>query len=155
MVTDEGSSTKATTRWSPLLTFACIVGGILLVLLWLSSQERYVYVDTSGEFFAEGEGAIYEEAEAGMWVDFLQVTLQSNRRDGFEWELTDVTGQTRLELISKEYVPPMRWMVGADGTEVWTFAVEMMGGATISMEYGQPWEGGAKAARTFVLTLDH
>ena len=142
-------------RRRPIIIFGSIVGGILLVSLWIGMHSRYVSVDASCERFAEGEGAICEEAEADMWVDFLQVTLCSNPTTGFEWKLTDVTGQSRVEFVSKEYVPPTaNEIAGADGTEVWTFAVHQMGGATISMEYSQPWEGGTKAARTFDLALD-
>ena len=141
-------------RRKPIIILGCIVGGILLVFLWMASHSRYVYVDASCEGSVESEGVICEEAEADMWVDFLQVTLCSNPTTGFEWKLTDVTGQLRVEVISKEYVSPTANEIEeADGTEVWTFTVDLMGDATISMEYSQPWEGGTRAARTFDLAL--
>ncbi len=138
-----------------LIIFGCIAVVILLVFLWMFSHSRYVYVDASCERYINGEGVICEEAEADMWIDFLQVTLCSNPTSGFEWKLTDVNGQLRVEFMSKEYIPPTTNEIeGADGIEIWTFTVHVMGDATISMEYSQPWEGGTQAARTFDLLLN-
>jgi inhibitor of cysteine peptidase len=42
---------------------------------------------------------------------------------------------------------------GTAGQEVWTFKAFKTGKSTISIEYSRPWEGGEKAAWTFVLTV--
>ncbi|HEY41468.1 MAG TPA: protease inhibitor I42 family protein [Dehalococcoidia bacterium] len=144
-----------TIRLKPAIIFGCTVGVILLLFLWMSSHSRYTYVDASCENSVESQGAICEEAEADMWVDFLQVTLCSDHADGFEWQLTDVTGQLRVEVLSREYFSPSTdESEELDGTEVWTFTLGLTGNVTISMEYSQPWEGGTRAARTFDLSLN-
>ncbi len=66
----------------------------------------------------------------------------------------DLPEKTVLRHVDNKYIPPdAEGVVGAAGKEVWTFHAEEKGKSTIFMEYNQPWEGGTKAARTFVLTV--
>jgi predicted secreted protein len=72
--------------------------------------------------------------------------------------LAEISDQTVVEQVDHKYValseegkkPPPP---GTPGGEIWTFKALKEGKSTISMEYGQPWEGGEKAAWTFVLTV--
>jgi inhibitor of cysteine peptidase len=87
----------------------------------------------------------------------LTVALCSNPTTGFQWSETaqigdpTVVGQTEHTYVIKEYgtLPP----AGAPGKEQWTFKALKEGKSTVSFEYSQPWEGGEKAAWTFVLTV--
>ena len=88
----------------------------------------------------------------------LTVTLCSNPTTGNQWESPQITDQTVLEQVDHKFVPPEYKgdrppPPGTPGKEVWTFKTLKEGKSTISMEYSQPWEGGMKATRTFVLTV--
>ena len=88
----------------------------------------------------------------------LIVTLCSNPSTGFEWsDSAQISDQTVLQQIDHKFepaegrdkLPPL----GAPAQETWTFKALKRGTSAISLEYGQPWEAGAKAAWTFVLTV--
>lgn len=86
----------------------------------------------------------------------LRVTLESNASTGFKWELKAISDQSVVSLVDNQYIttasqnPPV---VGAAGTEVWTFKALKAGTAAISMAYSRPWEGGEKGVETFNLTV--
>lgn len=98
----------------------------------------------------------------------LTVHLKSDPATGFEWELVTITDETVLEEVEHKYVGPEAVAPEGPGgkeepvappepmppkEEWWTFKALKQGESIISMEYSQPWEGGTKAARTFVLTV--
>jgi len=90
--------------------------------------------------------------------DSFTVTLCSNPTTGFEWESAKIADQTVLQQVDHKFVPPQDIgdrppPPGSPGQEVWTFTALKEGKSTISMEYSRPWEGGEKAAWTFVLTV--
>ena len=95
------------------------------------------------------------EVSAG-WL--VTITLESNATTGFKWELSEPIDEGMLALIKSEYVlnnetNQDKPVVGAGGTEVWTFETLTPGDATISMAYNRPWEGGEKGVRKFTLTI--
>jgi len=88
----------------------------------------------------------------------LTVTLCSNPSTGFEWESARISNQTVLQQVDHKFEAPEYTgdgppPPGSPGKEVWTFKALKEGKSTISMEYSRPWEGGEKAAWTFVLTV--
>ena len=116
-----------------------------------------VSVDASCADFYESQH-ISKEVEVAVGDSFT-VTLCSNASTGLRWtELAEIGDQTVVEQVDHKYValseegkkPPPP---GTPGEEVWTFNALKQGKSTISMEYGQPWESGEKAAWTFVLTV--
>jgi len=132
----------------------CAVVVVLLGIFSLRAGDGNVFVDVSCDDFVEQGGAISEEVEVDQWVDLLIVNLCSNQTTGFEWELTENTNEKVLIFEDTEYVAPeAEGVVGAAGKEVWTFKPFRPGETTISMEYSQPWSGGEKAVRTFLLTV--
>ena len=48
---------------------------------------------------------------------------------------------------------PTTTLLGAPGTEEWTFAALSTGTTTIATDYGRPWEGGEKGVWTFSATV--
>ena len=94
-------------------------------------------------------GKEVEIAEGGVLI----VTLESNPTTGYQWELSEITGNDILELVSSEFQPAETGLVGAGGTEVWTFKALARGEATINLEYSRPWEGGEKGEKTFSLNV--
>lgn len=85
----------------------------------------------------------------------LTVTLGSNPTTGFSWnetaQIADATvlQQTESKVLSAED----KGLVGASGSQVWTFKALQKGTTTLSMDYGRPWEGGEKGVWTFELTV--
>ena len=86
----------------------------------------------------------------------LVLILESNPTTGFSWELSEPIGENLLALIESRYEPGAdtgTGLVGAGGTEVWTFGTLAAGETTITMEYSRPWDGGEKAAQTFEVSV--
>jgi inhibitor of cysteine peptidase len=85
----------------------------------------------------------------------LTVSLGSNPTTGFSWtETAQIGDPTVLQQSESNFLPPENeGLVGASGTQVWTFTALKKGTSTISMEYGRPWEGGEKGVWTFELTV--
>jgi inhibitor of cysteine peptidase len=83
------------------------------------------------------------------------VTLCSNATTGFQWsESAQISDPTVIQQISHETVAPENTgLVGAPGTEVWTFKALKKGTSTITMEYSRPWEGGETGVWTFNLSV--
>jgi len=82
--------------------------------------------------------------------DTLTVTLASNPSTGFSWTAeTQIGDASVVQQTSHVSVAPTSAMVGAPGTETWTFRALNAGTTTISTEYSQPWPGGVKADWTF------
>lgn len=86
----------------------------------------------------------------------FSVYLCSNATTGYSWSETatisdaSVISQTSHEFIAPDSKSPI---VGAPGTEKWTFKALKAGTASIKMVYGQPWEGGEKEAWTYTLNV--
>ena len=100
---------------------------------------------------------ISQETEVAVGDSFT-VTLCSNPAStGYQWsESAQISDQTVLQQTDHEFVLPTDGLLlspGTPGKEIWTFQALEEGESTISMEYGQPWEGGEKAAWTYNLTV--
>jgi len=101
-----------------------------------------------------GQNHISQEAKIAVGGS-LTVTLCSNQTTGFAWvESAEISDQTVLQQTDHRLVSPeAEGVVGAAGTQVWTFQALKKGTSTISMEYSRPWEGGEKGEWTFNLTV--
>jgi inhibitor of cysteine peptidase len=82
----------------------------------------------------------------------LVVTLASNVSTGYSWTLTGISDESVLQKTKNEYVAPKTNLMGAGGTEVWTFKALKKGTSTISMGYSRPWES-TPPVETFSLTI--
>ncbi len=85
----------------------------------------------------------------------VTVALGSNPSTGFSWDKgAHIADPTVLQQTGSEMVPAEgQGLVGAPGTQVWTFKTLTQGTTTVSMQYSRPWEGGEKAVWTFALTV--
>ncbi|HEX7364447.1 MAG TPA: protease inhibitor I42 family protein [Dehalococcoidia bacterium] len=83
------------------------------------------------------------------------VTLCSNATTGFSWlESAQISDTTVIEQTNHTRIAPENTgLVGAPGTEVWTFKALKKGTSNIDLQYSQPWEGGQKGAWTFNLSV--
>ena len=78
----------------------------------------------------------------------FSVTLAANHTTGYSWRLAKPLDATILKNTSSIYNEPKSDLVGAPGTEVWTFEPVGKGATTMVMEYVRPWEKDAKPAKT-------
>lgn len=72
----------------------------------------------------------------------FNITLESNPSTGYGWQLAKQLNETILVLIGSEYKSSEsgELIVGAGGTEIWTFRAVNSGTAEISLKYVRPWE---------------
>ena len=85
----------------------------------------------------------------------ITVSLASNPSTGFSWsEQAQIASMAIVQQTGHEVVEPdADGVVGAAGSQVWTFKALEKGTTVLSMEYSQPWDGGEKAAWTFELNV--
>ena len=70
----------------------------------------------------------------------FNITLESNPTTGYQWQLAKELDRSIVELVRSEYRPSESGLLGAGGTEVWTFKAVKGGTAEISFEYVRSWE---------------
>jgi len=92
------------------------------------------------------------EVNAG---ESFAVTLCSNATTGYKWsESALISDTTVVQQLSHDVLAPKDTsLVGAPGSEIWTFEARKKGISTITMEYSRPWEGGEKGTWTFNLIV--
>jgi len=135
------------------LILVSIMVAISLCLLACLPTSKQVSVAVSCDDFMRVKH-ISQEAEVAV-DGSLTVTLCSNPSTGFQWvESAQISDQTVLQQTDHRLViPEAEGVVGAAGTQVWTFQALKKGTSTISMEYSRAWEGGEKGEWTFNLTV--
>jgi inhibitor of cysteine peptidase len=88
--------------------------------------------------------------------DTVKVVLGSNPSTGFSWtEQANIADTSIIRQDKHETVAAANSdkVVGAAGTEEWTFTAVKTGTTTVSMDYSRPWEGGEKGVWTFKLNV--
>jgi hypothetical protein len=100
--------------------------------------------EVSTSVHATFEIAGFEQVPANRTVlvsaeEEFQVTLDSNPSTGHEWQITHVD-QALVRVANEEYRPPESGLVGAPGTQVFTFQALKEGKTTIELEYVRPWD---------------
>jgi inhibitor of cysteine peptidase len=83
----------------------------------------------------------------------LVIELGSNPSTGFNWSKASVADPAVLEEIDSKYVEPAGQVVGAAGTQVWTFTASKEGTTRVEMQYGRHWDGGEKTECTFEIVV--
>lgn len=72
--------------------------------------------------------------------DTFKIELESNATTGYQWQLAKSLNEKIVKLVSSKYILPSSNLVGAGGTEVWTFKGIKEGKTKISLKYVRPWE---------------
>ena len=124
-----------------------ILSTVLLTVSCVTSHDQSVDI-TCDEFSAYKHAGAEFTVEVG---DKVRVNLCSSPTTGFKWEYT-LTGNSVIE-EDHDFEEPEGDLVGAAGTEMWTFEATSAGASEISMEYSQPWDGGTKAVWTCRITI--
>ena len=108
-----------------------------------------------GEFTASGHISRSMKVSAG---DEITISLCSNASTGFQWkEQAQIGDGSIIEQTGHEFISPggpgKNPTPGAAGNEQWTLRALKEGTTTLHFEYGQPWEGGQKAAWTLEVDI--
>ena len=88
------------------------------------------------------------EIHAGLGEQ-ITLELPANPSTGYSWRLVGVM-PSLLRPIAREYKPARQTdpIIGAGGTEIWTFRTKEIGQANMTVEYVRPWEKDSPAALT-------
>lgn len=84
--------------------------------------------------------------------DKIRVKLCSNPTTGFRW-VYEMTVEDVLMEEDYDYEEPNTSVVGASGTETWTFEAAEKGITEVYLAYSQTWEGGEKEVWTYTITV--
>jgi inhibitor of cysteine peptidase len=116
------------------------------------APDKYL-VNITGEDFS-GEANIERQVEVKTG-DIFNIALDSNGTTGFQWTAdANIADTAVLEQTAHDYIAPNNGgIIGAPGTEEWTFKALKAGTTAVKMSYDRPWEGGEKGVRTFELTV--
>jgi len=97
--------------------------------------------------FSSAEERKYIESKAGRR---FEVSLESNKSTGFEWqfEMDPPSGIARM--VKYEYRLKYPRMIGQGGEEIWSFRALAAGTVRITFKYRRPWEKKAAAEREVV-----
>jgi inhibitor of cysteine peptidase len=142
---------KAAVIWL-MATLLLVVAGCTPEMGASPAQEANVEVSINEFTDSDDIAKEVQIAEGGA----LTVSLGSNPSTGFTWtEMALIADATVLRQTGGGGFMEAEGtqVVGAAGTQTWTFEALKKGTTTISMEYGRPWEGGEKGAWTFELTV--
>ncbi len=130
-----------------------IILGILILSTVLLTMSCVTSHDQSADITCEEFGA-YKHMGAEFTVevgDKVRVNLCSSPTTGFKWEYT-LTGNSVTE-EDHDFEEPVGDIVGAAGTEMWTYEAVSTGTSEVSMEYSQPWDDGTKAVWTCTIHI--
>jgi inhibitor of cysteine peptidase len=85
----------------------------------------------------------------------FKITLQSNPTTGYLWRFAKPPDEKFLKLVSTKYQAPESKLVGAGGSEVWTFKALAEGKTTLELNYQRPWEKSIPPAQStnFVVVI--
>ena len=83
--------------------------------------------------------------------DTFELSLDSNPTTGYSWQAE--FDQEYLEQVSKEFVPSQSDMVGAGGTEIFTFQALEVGETELTMVYKRSWESESAETRVFIIQI--
>ena len=122
-----------------LTLFACIV------------TSENIVKEYSCDDFAENPTSLTDDYDIEIG-DKITVRLCSNATTGFQWEY-EISGDMAVKEEDHDFEEPGGDLVGAAGTEVWTFEGTKKGTAVVSMEYSRMWEGGMKKEWTYKMTI--
>jgi len=126
---------------------------IILLLACAPAATPGATVTVTCEQFSK-QAHITQDVTAGVGST-ITVTLCSNPTTGFQWgEQAQISNTQVLKQTSHKVVAPANTgMVGAPGSQEWTFEALQAGTSAISFSYSRPWEGGEKNVETFKLNV--
>ncbi len=126
------------TRWM----CAVLVAGLALVIVGCSSSDP--------EVLARDDNGTEISVKTG---EQLVVELPSNPTTGFSWTVADSGPLTQVGDAAYES-DAKPGVVGAGGTETFTFDAKKAGSGTLTLEYRRPWETDVAAEDVWSVTIN-
>lgn len=80
-----------------------------------------------------------ETMEVKLEQEFT-ITLKSNPTTGYSWQIETAPDESVVRLIGSVFVGPQTRLVGAGGSEIWTFKAVGRGRTGVRLIYVRPWE---------------
>jgi predicted secreted protein len=108
----------------------------------LFTGTEYVGIETSPDSVGKGESLFSNPSHpimAGRGKIFT-LRLRSNPTTGYIWQLAEPLNDKLIRFIGNEYWGNKTGLVGAGGSEIWTFMALEVGKTEIVMKYVRPWE---------------
>ena len=130
-----------------------LVGLLLLLPLGCSClvTSELIEVTVPCEDFSEYPNVVLNDFTIGVG-DKVTAKLCSNATTGYSWSYT-MTGDNAVKEEDHDFEEPDSDMVGAAGTEVWTFEGVEKGTTVIEMKYTRPWEEDAEPTWMYKMTI--
>jgi len=75
------------------------------------------------------------------------IEIAANHTTGYSWQLAEPLNEKVLKVEYWYYKQPNTKMLGAGGTEVWTFRAMGEGKTNLKFEYVRPWEKNVPAIK--------
>jgi predicted secreted protein len=127
----------------------CMAVGVAVVLVALCglASDSVVAGEVSGR-----KGVVVTERDNGKTVkaavgEQIVVRLASNPTTGYQWRTGKLDPVHLKPVCESRYEPPNGHLVGAGGTEVFTFTTLKPGKTRLRLEYVRSWEN--KPIKTF------
>ena len=70
----------------------------------------------------------------------FKISLASNPTTGYGWQFAKHPDAKLLKLLGSEFKPAQSKLVGAGGTQVWTFKALAPGKTPLALNYVRAWE---------------
>lgn len=81
------------------------------------------------------------------------ITLEANHTTGYQWRLENKPDEKIVKSVGNVYNEQHSRLMGAGGTETWTFKAAGKGSTQIVLEYIRPWEKGVAPIKTQTFTV--
>jgi len=131
------------------LVLALIVSGIFLYSQNQSGNGLLSPKNRPVPEYSDPSGAI----ETAVGQSFV-ITLESNRTTGYGWEISPSPDAALLKVEEIQHrASPAKGLVGAPGTDSWTFKALNPGQTTIALKYVRPWEKDVAPAKEAVFSV--
>ena len=83
----------------------------------------------------------------------FEVQLDGNPTTGYQWQLVKID-ETLVEQVGTAQYEPKSNLIGASGTDTFTFKAIKASQSTLQFTYSRPWEKDVKPAQTYTLMID-
>jgi inhibitor of cysteine peptidase len=127
----------------------------LCAFLLLSACSSVASIQSSCDEFQHNPNQV-KDIEVSVGKE-IKLTLCSNPTTGYQWsDQSQISDPAVIQQTSHQFEGPAIVgdpPAGAAGEEVWTFKATSAGSSSVILVYGQPWEGGERAAWTYTLNV--
>jgi inhibitor of cysteine peptidase len=127
-----------------------VILGICLLLVSSCTTSHDYNLEVTCEDFTDNPN---NESEFTLEVgDKIRIELCANPSTGYEWDY-EMTVDGIVAEEDHDYDEPEDDLVGAPGTEFWTFEAVNSGNTEITMEYAPPGAGNTEDSWTLVMVV--